>query len=108
MATIMADVHVKVDKNIKQESEAVLNKIGISLSDLVNMTLRRVVYERRIPFDTTIEAKELPENMQIETKEQLIKYIKNSLDKDDGTRYSLDEIHKHMTEKKKEYEKIYR
>ena len=106
MASTMADVHVKVDRDIKMESEAVLKKIGISLSDLVNMTLRRVVYEHRIPFDTKITHNTLPENMSIANREELINYLKKGLDNDDGTRYSTEEFQNHLSEKRKEYEKI--
>lgn len=92
MVNTMADVHVKVNKDIKVESEKVLKQIGISLSDLVNMTLRRVVYERRIPFDTRIESREMPENLTIETKEQLEALVKKSIENDTGKYYGIDEI----------------
>ncbi len=105
MANIMADVHVKVDKKIKNESEEVLKKIGISLSDLVNMTLRRVVYERRIPFETKIVEEELPENMRIKTKEELIEYLEKNFDKNEGKSYDADEI-KEILAKEKLREKI--
>ncbi len=101
MANVLADVHVKVDKKVKNESEEVLKKIGISLSDLVNMTLRRVIYERRIPFDTKITEDELPANMRIETKKELLTYLERDFDeKDDGC--SADEIRKILAKEKSE------
>ena len=95
MSTALADVHVKVDANVKTESENILKQIGISMSDLVNMTLRQVIYRRRIPFETTIpEEIALPRCMDIHTKEELHEYLQESFDNDDGTRYSQEEIEK--------------
>ena len=71
MATTYADIHVKVNKDIKEESEEILGAIGISMSDLINMTLRRVVYERQIPFNTRIERNEAPAELKVNTREEL-------------------------------------
>lgn len=72
MAIAQADIHVKVDKEIKNQSEYILGQIGISMSDLVNMTLRRVIYEKRIPFDTRIIDTEVPESVRVDSKEELL------------------------------------
>ena len=92
MAEALADIHVRVNKNIKTESEAVLNQIGISFSDLFNMTLRRVVYERRIPFSTDVSNATLPANMRIDTEAEFKQYLERSIKEDDGTRFTIDEI----------------
>lgn len=88
----VTDMHIKIDTDVKNESEKILKKIGISMSDLINMTLRRVVYERRVPFDTQVPGDGLPENMQIETREQLESFLQKRFGEDDGARYSSAEV----------------
>ena len=102
MATTLADIHVKVDRNIKTESEEVLRKIGISFSDLFNMTLRRVIYERRIPFDTRVSRTDLPENMRVESRADLEALLEKSIKNDTGERYNIDQIQSAILHRKEE------
>ena len=92
MGLATADIHVKVDPEVKTGAEKVLKEIGITMSDLINMTLRRVVRERRVPFETA-DAR-VPRNMRIESRDEIIELLRASLANDDGTRYSFDEIKK--------------
>ena len=89
MATKYADIHIKVDPEVKSESEKILKQIGISMSDLINMTLRRVVYERDIPFNTCVVNNEFD---KIETREDLEAYLAKLEAEDDGTRYTHEEV----------------
>ncbi len=86
--TTMADIHVRVNKNVKDKSEAVLGDIGISMSDLINMTLRQIIYRRAIPFEPRVPASEVPEFLRIESKEQLSSFLETELEKPDN--HSLD------------------
>lgn len=88
----VATIHVRVDADVKSGSEEILEKIGISLSDFVNMSLKRLLFEERIPFSTHVADTRMPENMRVENREQLVQLIKDAVDKDDGTRYTIDEI----------------
>ena len=40
MALATADIHIKVDPAVKREAEKNLKSYGISMSDLINVTLR--------------------------------------------------------------------
>ncbi|MBR5408547.1 type II toxin-antitoxin system RelB/DinJ family antitoxin [Candidatus Saccharibacteria bacterium] len=95
MATAQADIHVKVDQNIKSESENILGQIGISMSDLINMTLRRVIREKRIPFDTSI-AEKTPDCMRIISEKQLKDYLEKGAEYDakNPNTYTTEEIEK--------------
>lgn len=90
MAIATADIHIKVDPRVKTEAERNLKKYGISMSDLINVTLRGFNRERRMPYDAT--RRELPENMRIENREQLIAFIEKRLSEDDGTRYTIEQV----------------
>lgn len=102
MATT-TDIHVRVDSEVKSESEKILKEIGITISDLVNMALRKTVRERGIPFDARLS--ETPKNMQVATKEDVIRLIDEGIERDSGIRYSLDEVRKHIAMKEKELQK---
>lgn len=88
----VATIHVRVKPEVKEGSEKILEKIGISMSDFVNMSLKRLIFEERIPFSTRISDNKVPECMRVENKEQMIKLIDEAFEADDGTYYTFDEI----------------
>lgn len=47
----MAQVSVRVDDEVKRNAEATLNAIGIPMSTAVNVFLKAVAREHRIPFE---------------------------------------------------------
>ena len=47
----MAQVSVRVDDEVKSNAEATLNAIGIPMSTAVNVFLKAVAREHRIPFE---------------------------------------------------------
>lgn len=88
----VATIHVRVKPEVKAGSEKILEKIGISMSDFVNMSLRRLMFEEQIPFSTRISDVRIPENMRVENKEHMIKLMKEAVDNDNGNYYTMDEI----------------
>ncbi|MBQ1387748.1 type II toxin-antitoxin system RelB/DinJ family antitoxin [Candidatus Saccharibacteria bacterium] len=97
MALATADIHVKIDPKVKKDSEKILKEIGISMSDLINITLRKVIREKRVDMD--IVAKErLPENLRIETKEQLIDFLNEREQKKDQ-KYTSAQMRETLSEK---------
>lgn len=51
-----AVVRARIDVDVKQKAEEILEEIGISSSQAINMFFRRVVQKRGIPFMLTLEA----------------------------------------------------
>lgn len=47
----MAQIDVNVDDEIKREAEEVPNEIGMPLSTAINVFLKTVARENRIPFE---------------------------------------------------------
>ena len=47
----MAQVSVRIDDEVKRNAEATLNAIGIPMSTAVNVFLKAVAREHRIPFE---------------------------------------------------------
>ena len=47
----MAQINLRVDDNLKSSAERTLNDIGLSMSTAINIFLKTVVRENRIPFE---------------------------------------------------------
>lgn len=97
MALATADIHVKIDPKVKKDSEKVLREIGISMSDLINITLRKVIREKRVDMDIAT-TKRLPENLDIKTKEQLIDFL-SKREKQNDKQYTSTQMREILTER---------
>ena len=73
MSTADAFIRVRLDKELKSEASEILSAMGLSISDLVRMTLTKLVNERDIPFSTYVPNKETIEAMN-EKPEELKTY----------------------------------
>jgi DNA-damage-inducible protein J len=51
-----AVVRARVSEEVKQEATEVLAEMGLTVSDVVRMTLKRVARDRKLPFDPTPNA----------------------------------------------------
>ena len=49
--TKSANMHIRVNPDVKDKAMIVLSEIGISASDLFNMLLNQVAIQHRIPFE---------------------------------------------------------
>lgn len=74
---------VRVNKNLKADASEVLNSIGLNFSDLVRLTLIKLVHERKLPFeveffnDETIEAIRMVEKEKVTLHESVGAYFEN-------------------------------
>ena len=64
-----ANVFARVEPEIKEQAEIVLDQLGIPMSTAVSMFLRQVVLQRGIPFEMKLP-KEEPMTFGALTKEQ--------------------------------------
>ena len=51
MAT--AKINVCVDEKTKREAEALLDKMGLTMTAAINMYLKRIILEQGIPFEVS-------------------------------------------------------
>lgn len=91
-----ANVFVRVEPEIKEQAEQVLENLGIPMSNAVGMFLRQVVLQKGIPFDV-----KLPSNVPIVmgslSKEQFDSEIAKGVDDIKAGRvYTADEVEKEM------------
>ena len=66
-------IHARVQSDIKRESDKILNTIGITLSQAVDLFLRQVVLKKGMPFKLDSEKKEINDI-------EKLAYIINSVD----------------------------
>lgn len=51
----MAQINLRVDDEVKRNAERTLNDIGLSMSTAINIFLKTVVRENRIPFELSAD-----------------------------------------------------
>lgn len=51
----MAQISLRVDDEIKRNAERTFNEIGLSMSTAINIFLKTVVRENRIPFELSAD-----------------------------------------------------
>ena len=55
----MAVLQVRVDDELKNQASAIFNELGMDLSTAIRMFLKKSVSERGIPFETTLDEKDI-------------------------------------------------
>ena len=91
-----SNIFARVEPEIKEQAENVLNQLGIPMSNAVSMFLRQVVIQRGIPFEMKLPYKK-PLAMNELTKEQLDTEIaKGMVDIETGKVYSAEEVEEKM------------
>lgn len=60
----MAQISLRVDDEVKRNAEKTLDAIGLSMSTAINVFLRKVARENRIPFELSIDPFYSKENME--------------------------------------------
>lgn len=78
-ASRTASVYTRVDPETKEQAEAVLNQLGIPMSNAIGMFLKQVVLQRGIPFDMKLPAAE-PVAIGGMTKEQIDLELQKGMD----------------------------
>ena len=91
-----ANVFARVEPEIKEQAESVLDQLGIPMSNAVSMFLRQIVLQKGIPFEMKLPRTE-PLAYGSLTKEQFDKEIEKGMaDVKAGRVYSADAIEAEM------------
>lgn len=89
MADLTTAISVQIDKKDKEQVTKILQKLGVSMSGLINMTIKQTIMKKGIPFDVTIP-EEKDDIYDYFTKEELeetakeLAYMENHLDEYKG------------------------
>ena len=94
-----SNVFARVEPDIKEQAEEILEKLGIPMSNAVGMFLRQIVLHRGIPFEM-----KLPDSIPVAygslTKEQFIAEIEKGLaDVKNNNVISADDVEQRFRQK---------
>ena len=73
-----ANVFARVEPELKEQAESVLDQLGIPMSNAVGMFLRQIVLQKGIPFETKLP-RTAPLTYGSLTKEQFDKEIEKGM-----------------------------
>ncbi|MCD8157668.1 MAG: type II toxin-antitoxin system RelB/DinJ family antitoxin [Clostridiales bacterium] len=91
-----SNVFARVEPEIKEQAESVLNQLGVSMSNAAGMFLRQVILQRGIPFEMKLSDR-TPLAIENLTKEQFDVEISKGMDDiENGRVYSIDEVENEM------------
>ena len=59
-----SQINVRVDSDTKKDAERICSDIGISLSSAINIYLKKIVRENKIPFELEADPFYSPKNLK--------------------------------------------
>ena len=94
--TRTANIFTRVDPETKEQAEAILNQLGIPMSNAIGMFLKQIVMQRGIPFEMKIPAS-VPVAIGSMTREQFDLELQKGVDDiADGRVISADAVEAEM------------
>ena len=91
-----SNIFARVEPDVKEQAEKVLDQLGIPMSNAIGMFLRQIVMQRGIPFEMKLPAN-APEAFGALSKEQFDTEINKGLsDIKAGRVYSADSVEEEM------------
>ena len=89
-----ANVFARVEPEIKEQAESILDQLGIPMSNAVGMFLRQIVIHRGIPFEIMLPSK-YPLVMDELSKEHFdAELLKGINEIENGQVFSADDVEK--------------
>lgn len=91
-----SSVYARVEPEIKEQAESVLDQLGIPMSNAVSMFLRQIVLQQGIPFEMKLPVRK-PIAMGSLTKEEIDAEISKGMKSiEEGRVYSADAVEAEM------------
>ena len=54
MSSLKTSICVQIDKEDKKRANVILQKHGVSMNDLINMTIKQLIMKEKIPFEVSL------------------------------------------------------
>ncbi len=67
---------VRIDSEVKAQSEAIFNKLGLNLTTAINVFLRKSIQEGGLPFDVKMDKPSKETLLAIQEAEEISRDIK--------------------------------
>lgn len=82
------NVNIRVDEDLKRQTESLLTEMGLNMTTAVNMFLRQVLRTGGIPFEVTARK----DDFYSPANQQVLRESINRLEKGLGTAHELIEV----------------
>ena len=56
MASKTANLYARIEPDVKEQAENILNALGIPVSGAINMFYKQIILQRGLPFDVKLPA----------------------------------------------------
>ena len=70
MATKTANLYARIEPDVKEQAESILNSLGIPVSNAINMFYKQIILQRGIPVEVKLPTQQ-PVNMSALSEEEL-------------------------------------
>ena len=57
-----ATIRARITPDLKRKAKRILEKLGMSPSDAINIFFSQIVLQKKIPFEIDLEKDDIPEN----------------------------------------------
>ena len=93
-----ANVFVRIEPELKEQAEQILDKLGLPISNAINMFLRQVVLQRGIPFDVKLPESEVLvyDNLTVDQFNAIMQKVEDDIKQ--GNVFSAEDVEKEMKE----------
>lgn len=92
--TKTSNIYVRVEPNIKEQAEMVLEQLGIPMSNAVSIFLRQVVMQNGLPFEVKLPSSRPTTIADMSEAQFNLEILKAHNDFENGNTYSLEEVEK--------------
>lgn len=89
-----SNIYVRVEPNIKEQAEIVLEQLGIPMSNAVSIFLRQVVMQQGLPFEVKLPSSRPIAITDMSDAQFNIEMLKAHNASEKGRTYSLEEVEK--------------
>ncbi len=96
--TRTSNIYVRVEPNVKAQAEAVLDKLGIPMSNAVSIFLKQIIMQNGLPFDVKIPYNKPISILDLSDAEFDLELLKGEDDIKNGRVYSFEEVKKELLE----------
>lgn len=87
-----SNIYVRVEPNIKEQAEIVLEQLGIPMSNAVSIFLRQVVMQNGLPFEVKIHGSRPIAIADMSEAQFNMEMLKAQNDFEKGKTYSFEEV----------------
>lgn len=91
-----SNIYVRVEPDIKEQAEVILEKLGIPMSNAVSIFLRQVIMQNGLPFEVKIPNDKPLSLLNLSETEFNREMQKANDDFERGRTYSFEEIEKEL------------